>query len=191
MAITVKYLEGLGIDKETAESIFAERSKEIETEKGKYIDLEAKLTEKENDLKTLSQEVEELKNNNANAEEWKTKFETLTAEIAEKEKQAEADRIAKEKADAVANRFAAVLGEKKFNHEAIKADYLKKFGEALENKDFEGKSDSEIFHELTKDDSAAFEGVTAFKLEGGTNKGIGTEIDDAQTRAVMGLPPLK
>lgn len=34
MAITVKYLEGLGVDKETAEKIFAERGAEIEKRKG-------------------------------------------------------------------------------------------------------------------------------------------------------------
>lgn len=36
MAITVNYLEGLGVDKETAEKIFAKRGAEIEKEKSKY-----------------------------------------------------------------------------------------------------------------------------------------------------------
>lgn len=47
------------------------------------------------------------------------------------------------------------------------------FGETLDNKDYQGKSDTEIFHALTKDDAAAFENVTAFHLEGGANKGFG------------------
>lgn len=191
MAISVKYLEGLGIDRETAEKIFAERGKEIEAEKQRYGQLGTKLGEKENDLTKITQELDILQKSNADAEEWKNKYETLTAEIEEKEAQAKKDQEAKEKADNIANRFEAVVGEKKFSHEAIKEAYHKKFGEALESKDFEGKSDADIFHELTKDDATAFEGVTAFKLEGGSDKGIGAEIDDAQARAVMGLPPVK
>ncbi len=191
MAITVKYLEGLGIEKEIAEKIFAERSKEIESDKAKVTELENKLSEKESSLNSLTEEIEKLKNDNASAEDFKTKFEALQREIKEKEDKAEADRKAKEKADGIENRFNAVVGDKKFNHDAIRADYLKKFGEALESKDFEGKSDADILHALTKDDAAAFEGVTTFTLAGGAGKGIGTEIDDAQARAVMGLPPIK
>lgn len=164
---------------------------DIEKLKGKITDLETKLGEKNTAFEKLSEDFEDLKNQNASAEDFKQKFEDLQKEIKEKEEQAEADRIAKEKAERIASRFEAVVGEKEFAHDAIKADYLKKFGEALEDKEYQGKSDTEIYHALTKDDANAFKGVTAFKLEGGTNKGIGTEIDDAQARAVMGLPPLK
>ena len=66
-----------------------------------------------------------------------------------------------------------VLGEKKFSHDAIREAYLKKFGDALENTDYQGKSDTEIFHDLTKDDATAFTGVTAVKLQGGTPQGVG------------------
>lgn len=190
MAITVKYLTDLGIDEETAKRIFAERGKEIEADKAKYTELENKLTEKENSFNTLTQEFETLKTNNANAADWEKKFNDLSAEIAEKEKQAKLEREAKEKADMIENRFNAVVGERKFTHEAIKADYLHKFGEALDNKDFTGKSDADIFHELTKDDKTAFEGVTTVQLAGGTNKGMGENIDEAHIRSVMGLPPL-
>ena len=190
MAITVKYLTDLGIDEETAKKIFADRGKEIEADKAKYTELENKLTEKENSFNTLTQEFETLKTNNANAADWEKKFNDLSAEIAEKEKQAKLEREAKEKADMIETRFNAVVGEKKFTHEAIKADYLHKFGEALDNKDFMGKSDADIFHELTKDDKTAFEGVTTVQLAGGTNKGMGENIDEAHIRSVMGLPPL-
>ena len=159
MAITVKYLTGLGIDEETANKIFAERGKEIEADKAKYTELENKLTEKENSFNTLTQEFETLKANNANAADWEKKFNDLQTEITEKEKQAKADREAKEKADMIENRFNTVVGDRKFTHEAIKADYLHKFGEALENKDFMGKSDADIFHELVKDDKNALENV--------------------------------
>lgn len=174
MAISVKYLvEELGIEKEVAEKIFAERGKEIAAEKTKREELEAALGEKDNSLAKITEELNTLKENNADANEWKTKFENLTREIAEKEAQAAAEKEAKEKADNIANRFKAVLGEKEFSHSAIEADYLKKFGEALDVAENQGKSDADIFHTLTKDDGAAFKGVTAFKLEAGADKGFG------------------
>lgn len=174
MAITVKYLEDLGVEKEAAEKIFSERSKEIEADKARREKLETELKESKESLDKLSKEFDDLKTINASAEEYKTKYEAIVAENAAKEKQAEADRIAKEKSENIDKRFDAVVGEKKFNHDAIRSDYRKKFETALANKDNEGKSDEAIFHELIKDDATAFVGVTAVKLAGGTNKGIQT-----------------
>lgn len=143
---------------------------DVEKVKGKVTALEAEIKEKKEALDNLSTEFNALKESNATAEDYKAKFEALQNENAEKEKKAEADRVAKEKAERIASRFNTVVGEKKFSHDAIKEAYLKKFTEALESKDFEGKSDNDILHELTKDDSAAFTGVTAVKLAGGTQK---------------------
>ena len=173
MAITVKYLEDLGVEKEVAEKIFAERSKEIEADKAKREKLETELKEKKESLDTLSKEFEDLKSSNASAEEYKTKYEALVADNEAKAKQAEADRILAEKTENINKRFEAVVGEKKFSHNAIKADYLKKFGEALELEENKSLSDEQVFHNLIKDDKNAFEGVTAVKLAGGRPTGTG------------------
>ncbi len=191
MAITVKYLTELGIEEETARKIFAERGKEIEDSNKKYADLETQFASKQADLDNIAKELSVLKENNATAEEWKNKYEAFAAEVKQKEEQAQAERAAKEKADGISNRFVAVVGERKFMHEAIKTDYLKKFGEAIESKDYLGKSDADIFNELTKDDATAFENVSRLDLPGGATGSIGTEIDEAAARAVMGLPPIK
>ena len=167
MAITVKYLEDLGVDKEVAEKIFAERSREIEADKAKREKLETELKEKKESLDNLSKEFEDLKSSNTSAEEYKTKYEALVADNEAKAKQAEADRILAEKTENINKRFEAVVGEKKFSHDAIKASYRKKFAEAIESKEYKGKGDVDIFHALTKDDAAAFTGVTAVKLQGG------------------------
>ena len=172
MAITVKYLEDLGVEKEVAEKIFAERSKEIEADKAKREKLETELKEKKESLDNLSKEFEDLKSSNASAEEYKTKYEALVADNEAKAKQAEADRILAEKTENINKRFEAVVGEKKFSHNAIKADYLKKFGEALELEENKSLSDEQVFHNLIKDDKNAFEGVTAVKLAGGRPTGI-------------------
>ena len=175
MAITVKYLEDLGVEKEVAEKIFAERSKEIEADKAKREKLETELKEKTDSLDNLSKEFEDLKANNASAEEYKSKYEALVADNEAKAKQAEADRILAEKTENINKRFEAVVGEKKFSHNAIKADYLKKFGEALELEENKSLSDEQVFHNLIKDDATAFTGVTAVKLAGGTPQGNGTK----------------
>lgn len=173
MAITVKYLEDLGVEKEVAEKIFAERSKEIEADKAKREKLETELKEKKESLDNLSKEFEDLKSSNASAEEYKTKYEALVADNEAKAKQAEADRILAEKTENINKRFEAVVGEKKFSHNAIKADYLKKFGEALELEENKSLSDEQVFHNLIKDDKNAFTGVTAVKLAGGRPTGTG------------------
>lgn len=162
---------------------------DVEKVKGKITALEAEIKEKKEALDNLSTEFNALKESNATAEDYKAKFEALQNENAEKAKQAEADRVAKEKAERIASRFNTVVGDKKFSHDAIKEAYLKKFTEALESKDFEGKSDNDILHELTKDDAAAFTGVTAVKLAGGNAKTF-KDVDTDTARAVMGLPPI-
>ncbi len=160
-------------------------------DKGKYDKVSNELSEAKTTISTLTSEAEELRTKGASADEWKDKFEKLEKEHKEKAEKAEAERIEAEKAAAIDGRFAAATGDKKFSHDAIRADYRRKFGEALESKDYEGKSDAEIFHALTKDDGSAFSNVTAFRLPGGAEKGAGGEIDEAAARAVMGLPPAK
>lgn len=146
---------------------------DLEKVKSKLTAAEADLKTKKEDFDRLTTEFETLKSENASGEDWKAKFEALQADNVAKEKQAEADRILKEKQENIENRFSAVLGEKKFSHDAIKSDYLKRFGEALESKDYEGKSDADIFHALTKDDASAFTGVNVVRLAGGTNTAAG------------------
>lgn len=157
---------------EQLKSIMDLNGADVEKAKSKATALEAELKDKKADFDKLNGEFEALKASNASGEEWKTKYEAIVAENEAKAKQAEADRILKEKQENVLNRFNAVVGDKKFSHDAVKADYLKKFGDALENKDFEGKSDADVFHALTKDDASAFVGVTTVKLAGGRPQGV-------------------
>lgn len=175
MAITVKYLEDLGVEKEIAEKIFAERSKEIEADKAKREKLETELKESKESLENLTTEIDTLKASGKNAEEIQAKLDALVAEREAEKKQAEADRILAEKTESINKRFEAVLGDKKFNHDAIREAYLKKFGDALESKEYEGQSDADILHALTKDDATAFTGVTAVKLAGGRPQGVGNK----------------
>lgn len=148
-------------------------------EKNKKLDSELK--EKQTQLDTLNTELESLKTTNASGEEWKTKYEAIVKENEAKAKQAEAERIVAEKNADIEKRFSECVGDKKFSHEAIKADYLKKFADALESEEYKGKGDTDIFHALTKDDAAAFTGVTAVKLAGGRPMGMGSGANSKYT----------
>lgn len=140
---------------------------DVEKVKLKVTALEAELKESKEDKDKLISELDELKATNASGEDWKAKFEALQSENIAKEKQAEADRILAEKTEAINKRFDAVVGNKKFSHDAVREAYLKKFGEAIELEANKSRADADIFHELTKDDAHCFEGVTAVKLAGG------------------------
>lgn len=119
--------------------------------------------------KGLEGEFEKLSESVKNGDEVRKELENLKTQIEEARTKADAERLLKEKNESIEKRFNECVGEKKFNHEAIRSLYLKKFGEALESKDFEGKGDSDIFKELTQNDSSAFKGITVVKLPGGSS----------------------
>lgn len=158
---------------EQLDKIMAINGADVEKVKSKVTALEADLKQAKEANDKINTEFEALKSSNAGAEEYKSKYEALVAENEAKAKQAEADRIAKEKAESLDKRFDAVVGEKKFSHEAIRADYRRKFENALADKENEGKSDADVFHALSKDDATAFTGVTAVRLQGGRSMGTG------------------
>lgn len=158
---------------EQLDKIMAINGADVEKVKAKVTALEADLKEAKETADKINTEFEALKSSNAGAEEYKTKYEALVAENEAKAKQAEAERVARERAEGLDKRFDAVVGDKKFSHEAIRADYRRKFENALAEKENEGKSDADIFFALHKDDKNAFEGVTAVKLEGGRPQGVG------------------
>jgi len=164
MRETLTQLFGEAVTEEALKTFNAELGKKFVSKNDFNLKLE-RIKSLETDKKSLEDKVSELTESAQSAEDFKQKFEELKNEIAEKERKAEEDRKKKEKADGIKNRFDNVIGEREFTHEAVKADYLRKFTEALENGDYEGKSDSDIIHALTKDDASAFKGVTAFHIE--------------------------
>ena len=174
MAITVKYLEDLGVEREVAEKILAERGREIEADKAKREKLETELKEKNESLESLTTEIDTLKTSGKNAEEIQAKLDALIAEREAEKTKAEADRIMKEKLEATKSRFEkANEGKGEWYNEPTKDFYFKKFSDALESEEYAGQSDVDIMHSLTKDDQTARKGVTAVKLQGGTPQGVG------------------
>lgn len=186
MAITVKYLEELGISKEVAAQIFAERGAEIASEKSRYSKLEESLNAKDGEISKLKTEVEELTAAGKDSASWKSKYE----ELAEREAKAKADAEEKARFEAIKTRFNAAKGDRAFNHEAIEAAYLDRFKTAVSDAQNAGKSDVDILNNMLKDDAGALKNINIIKLQGGAQKSE-NEIDENKARAVMGLPPLK
>ena len=125
--------------------------------------------------KTLEDEVSKLNENANGNEDVKKELEALKAKIDADAKQAEADRISREKAESDERLFNEAVGEKKFSHDAVKSHYFNLFRQDLAKEENKGKSAVDILHNLTKDDATAFTGVTAVKLQGGTPLGNGTK----------------
>lgn len=137
-----------------------------EVEKNKKLDAELKA--KNEQFEALNKEFETLKTANADGEEWKAKFEALQAENTEKAKQAEADRVLKEKNEDLTRRFAKVNeGKSAWVNDFTEKGYFDLFVKALESGEYAGKSDAEILHELEKDDNKARKGAEVIKLAGG------------------------
>ena len=154
--------------------------KQFNAELGKKFVAKADFNAKVEEVKTLKGEKKNLEdevarlNENANGnEDVKKELEALKAKIDADAKQAEADRISREKAESDERLFNEAVGEKKFSHDAIKSHYFNLFRQDLAKEENKGKSAVDILHNLTKDDKNAFEGVTAVKLAGGTPQGIG------------------
>jgi hypothetical protein len=125
--------------------------------------------------KTLEDEVSKLNENANGNEDVKKELEALKAKIDADAKQAEADRISREKAESDERLFNEAVGEKKFSHDAVKSHYFNLFRQDLAKEENKGKSAVDILHNLTKDDATAFTGVTAVKLQGGKPLGNGTK----------------
>ena len=155
--------------------------KQFNAELGKKFVAKADFNAKVEEVKTLKGEKKTLEdevtrlNENANGnEDVKKELEALKAKIDADAKQAEAERISREKAESDERLFNEAVGEKKFSHDAIKSHYFNLFRQDLAKEENKGKSAVDILHNLTKDDKNAFEGVTAVKLAGGTPQGSGS-----------------
>ena len=162
------------------EAVTDDAMKQFNAELGKKFVAKADFNAKVEEVKTLKGEKKTLEddiaklNENANGnEEVKKELEALKAKIDADAKQAEADRISREKAESEERLFNEAVGEKKFSHDAVKSHYFNLFRQDLAKEENKGKSAVDILHNLTKDDATAFTGVTAVKLQGGTPQGVG------------------
>lgn len=128
--------------------------------KGEYVSKEkldranTALAEEKENASSLTSELQALKESNATAEEWKTKYD----ELAEKQRLAEEKRQKEEQEAAEKAEFEAYISDKKleWTNPLIAEGYFRRYQEAKKSDEYKGKTSADIVHALTKDDKTAF-----------------------------------
>lgn len=155
---------------------------------GEYVD-KKKLTdalfknkELTEQLSTLSGEMQELKDSNATAEDYKSKFEQLQADIARKEEEFRTAAADKELTDKILEVFPK---DKDFTSEYVKNGLIAdiKARHAEDNT----KGLQAIFDELTKDKDGIFMNQNPVGQMTGMGEVDTSVIDTAKARSIMGL----
>lgn len=155
--------------------------------KGKLTDALDKNIKLLGDIETLKNDIEDLKTSNADAEDYRKKFEDLTKKIADDKAEEDAKRADAELTDAI----VAVFGDRKFSSDYVKNGIIADMKTEIAKPENKGKGYAEIFDVLTKDKEGIF--ANPNPPAGMTGMGyVDTKtVDDAQVRAIMGLPPVK
>ena len=164
-----------GITDEQLSQIMDLNGKDVEKEKSKLINANTELDRAKQTIESMTNELQSLKDSNATAEDWKSKFKTLQEDIA---KQTEAA--------AMLERFNKSAGDAKFLNEYTKSGIFNEFSAALTDERNKGRSDAEIYTEITKDRDGIFESPNRIEIPGVKEIDM-QEQDDMQIRSIMGL----
>lgn len=132
----------------------ADLSKGEYVSKGKFDDLQSKNKSLDEQLKTLNGEMQKLKENNATAEDYKTKFEELQNKIAEDQKQAEAKKADDELTAKITALFPT---DKEFTSDYVKNGLISEIKSKFAEDNTKGIES--IYTELTQDKDGIFKSV--------------------------------
>lgn len=147
-----EFLRGLGLDKETIDTIMAEHGKLITEAKEKTQELENKVKDYESKIEELSSKA---KTNTKIQEE----LDTLKKQIAEEKKQKEQEDL-----EATLNKnVLEAIGDKEFVNERTKNAIINEVKTALQDKANVGKSAKDIFEAITKDSTDIFKNKNELK----------------------------
>jgi len=174
-----EFLEGLKLDADIIDKIMSENGKDINKEKAKYADYD----DLKSQLETANKTIEKFKD----YDQTKADVEKYKAEIEKLQKESEAKIASMERQAKVKD----YLSSKKFVNDITRDAIAGKMSELLSADESKGKNLDDIFVELTKDKQDILKDETQATppvVTGMSGKG-GKPDDDAQARAVMGLPP--
>lgn len=181
-----EFLKGLeGLTDEAVDRIMAENGKDIEKEKGKAKELQNQLQAANDALSALQNEIGELKKENP--AELKVRISELEQQIADRK--AEDEKAVYEKN--MLERFEKAVGEGKFVNDITRNGIYAEFKAALEDKANKGKGDGDIYEAITKDREGIFASDNPAVDIPGTGEEVARQVEEAEIRAVMGLPPKK
>lgn len=176
------FLESLGVASEAIDKIMAENGKDIESAKAKFADYD----DIKKQLEAANATLEKFKD----YDQTKAEVEKFKAELKKSQEESAAKIAAMERSAKVKD----YLSGKKFVNDITRDAIGDKLSEMLGADGSKGKSLDDLFAEITKgkadilkDENAPTPPVVPSM---GGSKG-GKSDDDAQARAVMGLPPKK
>lgn len=164
-----------GATPEQIDKILDLNSADIGKAKKGFDDLKTELETAKQTITDINKQYDDLKAANASAEDYKTKYDELVADNKRKaDEQAARELKAAERAE-----FDGYFAEQKKEwYNQMTADgYFEKYRAAKVDPANKGKMTADILHELTKDDSTAFKGVTPEIRLGGARP-----IGDSNTR---------
>lgn len=142
-----KFLENLGIDKDTISKIMAENGKDIQREKDKASGFKTQLDAANEQIRTLSETVKTAEGKDETITTLQQKVKEYEDAEADRKKQAqEAERRAGIKA-----RFDGLKGDNQYLNEGTESWIFGEFEKAIADKENAGKSDVDIFAAITKD----------------------------------------
>lgn len=141
------------ITKEQITQILDINTADIGKAKTDYTDLKAKYDDEVKTRQGLETDIQKLKDGAEDAAGLNKKIADLQKEIDDR-KTADEQAV---KDKAMADRFGAAIGEKKFLNDFTRNGVLGEFKTALDDKANEGKSDADVFASLIKDREGLFE----------------------------------
>lgn len=128
---------------------FAEKAKElklVDLNEGEYVS-KGKYDKTDNALKEARETIKSLEANASNTEEIAKELQKYKdAEEARKQAEEKATRTAQ-----IRNRFDPLKGDNKYLNEGTENWIFSEFEKALSDKQYEGKSDAEVYAAITKD----------------------------------------
>lgn len=175
------FLEGLNLDADVIDKIMKENGKDIEGAKAKFSDYD----DIKKQLETANATLEKFKD----YDQTKADVEKYKTELEKSQKESAAKIAAMERSGKVKDYLSGKKFVNKITQDAITA----KMCEALGADESKGKNLDDIFTEITQDQPDILKDETqptppVVPPMSGKN---GKSDDDAQARAVMGLPPKK
>lgn len=142
-----EFLKNLGLDDDIIQKIMAENGKDIEREKGKATEYKTQLDTANEQLKTLTDTVKAAEGKD---DTIKTLQDKVTAYEKAENARKESEQAAQHKA-ALKARFDPLKGENTYLNEGTENWIFGEFEKALADQSNAGKSDADIFAEVTKD----------------------------------------
>ena len=182
-----EFLKGFNLSDEAVDKIMAENGKDIEAEKSKVTALKTENETLKNDKKSLEDKITELTDKANDDADYKKELEDLKQSIKDKE---DADKQAKADAE-LTDAIVAVFGDRKFTSDYVKNGIIADMKTEIAKPENKGKGYAEIFDVLTKDKDGIFANPNPPADMTGMGYVDTKTVDDAQVRAIMGLPPVK